>query len=243
LALCPQCVVQVREGEMTTHYRFPDDPEQISSVGTAGRVGKNHGLYRSFGKRAVDVVLVLLGAPIVLPIVLFLAVLVGIDGGYPFYFQDRVGKGGRNYRMWKLRSMEVDADKKLAAYLADHPEANAEWNHSQKLRHDPRITRLGHFLRRSSMDELPQLWNVLRGEMSLVGPRPMMPSQKALYPGQAYYALRPGLTGLWQVSARNESGFAARAAYDTEYENTVSFSTDIRILAATVQVVTRGTGC
>jgi lipopolysaccharide/colanic/teichoic acid biosynthesis glycosyltransferase len=228
---------------MTTHYRFPDEPDQISSAGTARLGGKRGRLYRGFGKRTFDILLVLLGAPIVLPIVLVFAALVAIEGGKPFYFQDRVGRGGRIYRMWKLRSMEIDADKKLAAYLEEHPEANAEWNHSQKLRHDPRITRFGHFLRRSSMDELPQLWNVLRGEMSLVGPRPMMPSQKALYPGQAYYALRPGLTGLWQVSARNESGFAARAAYDAEYENTLSFATDIRILAATVQVVMRGTGC
>jgi lipopolysaccharide/colanic/teichoic acid biosynthesis glycosyltransferase len=150
---------------------------------------------------------------------------------------------GRIYRMWKLRSMDVDADEKLADYLAANPIARREWDHSQKLRCDPRITRIGHFLRRSSLDELPQLWNVFRGDMSLVGPRPMMPSQRSLYPGDAYYALRPGITGLWQVSTRNESGFAERASYDAEYERTLSFTTDLRLLAATVRVVSRGTGC
>jgi lipopolysaccharide/colanic/teichoic acid biosynthesis glycosyltransferase len=188
-------------------------------------------------------VLVLLGAPFVLPLVLVLAVLVALDGGRPFYRQDRVGKNGRIYRMWKLRSMEVDADERLSAYLRNNPAARAEWDHSQKLRQDPRITRIGRLIRRTSLDELPQLWNVLRGDMSLVGPRPMMPSQRALYPGDAYYALRPGVTGLWQVSARNECGFAARASYDTEYYRTLSFGTDLRILAATIRVVMRGTGC
>jgi lipopolysaccharide/colanic/teichoic acid biosynthesis glycosyltransferase len=194
-------------------------------------------------KRALDIVLVLVAAPVVVPFVALLALLVSREGGKPFYTQDRVGKGGRIYRMWKLRSMVVDADSKLAAYLAENPAARAEWDHSQKLRRDPRITRLGAFLRRTSLDELPQLWNVLRGDMSLVGPRPMMPSQKTLYPGEAYYMLRPGITGLWQVSARNESGFAARASYDSEYDRTLSFATDFRLLVATLRVVRRGTGC
>jgi lipopolysaccharide/colanic/teichoic acid biosynthesis glycosyltransferase len=235
--------VQVKEIEMTTHYRFPEQPKHAFSGKTSSRSGNRRGIYRNAVKRPLDILLVLLGAPFVVPLVLVLAFFIALDGGRPFYHQDRVGKGGRTYRMWKLRSMEVGADEKLAAYLNGNPSARAEWDHSQKLRCDPRITRLGHILRRSSLDELPQLWNVLRGDMSLVGPRPMMPSQSVLYPGEAYFALRPGITGLWQVSARNESGFAARASYDSEYDRTLSFVTDVRILAATIRVVTRGTGC
>jgi lipopolysaccharide/colanic/teichoic acid biosynthesis glycosyltransferase len=242
-SLKTQCIVQVREIEMTTHYRFPDHPERTFAAANGTRNGRRLGLYRTHLKRAFDILLVLLGAPFVVPLVLVLAVLVALEGGKPFYRQDRVGKGGRLYRMWKLRSMEVDADQRLTAYLRANPDARAEWDHTQKLRHDPRITRLGRFLRRTSLDELPQLWNVVRGDMSLVGPRPMMPSQSVLYPGTAYYALRPGITGPWQVSARNESGFAARASYDSEYERTLSFATDLRILAATVRAVMRGTGC
>jgi exopolysaccharide production protein ExoY len=228
---------------MTTHYRFPGQSDRSFSGKAALQAGNRGGFYRNFVKRLLDVLLVLLGAPFVLLLVLVLAVLVALEGGKPFYQQERVGRGGRIYRMWKLRSMEVDADQKLAAYLGANPEARAEWDHTQKLRSDPRITRMGRFLRRSSLDELPQLWNVLLGDMSLVGPRPMMPSQRSLYPGEAYYALRPGITGLWQVAARNESGFAARASYDAEYDRTLSFGTDFRILASTILVVTRGTGC
>lgn len=228
---------------MTTHYRFPDHPERTYSSETGLRVGIASSFYRSFMKRTLDVLLVVLGAPFAFPLVLIFALFVSLEGGKPFYLQDRVGKGGRIYRMWKLRSMEVGADEKLAAYLCADAVARAEWDRSQKLRRDPRITRLGQFMRRSSLDELPQLWNVLRGDMSLVGPRPMMPSQSALYPGDAYYTLRPGITGLWQVSARNESSFAERAGYDAEYDRTLSFGTDCRILAATCRVVMRGTGC
>jgi lipopolysaccharide/colanic/teichoic acid biosynthesis glycosyltransferase len=228
---------------MTTHYRFPDTPEQAFSAKSRSRFGTRHGFYRNGMKRMLDILLVLAGSIFVVPLVMVLSILVAIDGGRPFYRQDRVGMNGRIYRMWKLRSMVVDADEKLADYLAADPAARMEWDHSQKLRCDPRITRIGHVLRRTSLDELPQLWNVLRGDMSLVGPRPMMPSQRSMYPGDAYYALRPGITGLWQVSARNESGFAARASFDAEYDRTLSFATDCRLLAATLHAVTRGTGC
>jgi exopolysaccharide production protein ExoY len=239
---CAHRAVPVRKSEMTAHYRS-DQPNKAFSTENSVLVTRRRGLYRNSLKRVLDVVVVLLGAPFVFPMIVFLAFLVALDGGKPFYSQDRVGKAGRIYRMWKLRSMVVDADSKLSAFLAENPEARAEWAYSQKLRHDPRITRLGQLLRRSSLDELPQLWNVLRGDMSLVGPRPMMPSQRGLYPGDAYYRLRPGITGLWQVSARNESSFGARAIYDSDYDQTLSLGTDVQILMATVKVVTRGTGC
>lgn len=202
-----------------------------------------HGFYRRFFKRVIDVAVILAAAPVVLPMVTGLAVLVARDGGSPFYTQERVGKGGKVFRMWKLRSMVMDADARMEGYLAQNPEAKAEWDSTQKLRNDPRITPFGQFLRRSSLDELPQLWNVLKGDMSLVGPRPMMVSQQPIYPGTAYYNLRPGITGYWQTAGRNKTTFEARAEFDAAYEDEVTLVTDLRILARTVGVVLKGTGC
>ncbi len=139
--------------------------------------------------------------------------------------------------------MVVDAEAQLESYLASDPLRRREWDDQQKLRHDPRITPIGRFIRKTSLDELPQLWNVLTGDMSIVGPRPMMPSQEALYPGRAYYALRPGITGYWQISVRNESSFAERAQFDTRYFRDLSLVTDIRVMLGTFRVVLSGTGC
>ena len=199
-------------------------------------------LYRSLGKRIVDIGLVLLAAPAIVFVVALLAVLVALDGGRPFYTQQRIGRNGRVYTMWKLRSMVADADARLEAHLAADPAARAEWDSTQKLKADPRITAFGRFLRKSSLDELPQLWNVLKGDMSLVGPRPMMTCQRDLYPGTDYYDLRPGITGPWQVSSRNDTTFADRARFDAAYNREISFVTDIRLLLATVRVVLRATG-
>jgi exopolysaccharide production protein ExoY len=215
----------------------------LDTVAPASRLPRDRGLYRAVFKRVLDLaVIVMISLPVAL-VVAILAVLVASKGGRPFYRQARIGQGGRHYTMWKLRSMVKDADSKLDAYLQANPAARAEWDSDQKLRHDPRITRLGHFLRKYSLDELPQLWNVLRGDMSLVGPRPMMPEQQTLYPGTAYYRLRPGITGPWQVSARNATTFADRAQFDALYEQNLSLGTDLGLLAATVRVVLRGTGC
>jgi lipopolysaccharide/colanic/teichoic acid biosynthesis glycosyltransferase len=198
--------------------------------------------YRAVFKRVLDVFLVLLASPIVIVTVTLLAVFVALDGSNPFYSQDRVGRGGRVFRMWKLRSMVPNADGKLEAHLATDAAARAEWDNAQKLKADPRITRFGRLLRKSSLDELPQLYNVLTGDMSLVGPRPMMPSQRAIYPGTAYYRLRPGITGSWQVSERNETSFADRAYFDHDYDRNLSLGTDLRLLASTVRVVLKATG-
>ena len=200
------------------------------------------GWYHRGGKRVLDVFLVVIALPIILPVILLLAAIVACGGGKPFYSQPRAGLNGRHYRLWKLRSMVPDADARLEAYLAADPAARAEWNSAQKLKNDPRITRFGRLLRQTSLDELPQLWNVLKGDMSLVGPRPIMVNQEDLYPGRAYYTLRPGITGLWQVSERNESTFAERVRFDDEYARDLSFAMDIRVLLATIAVVLRGTG-
>jgi lipopolysaccharide/colanic/teichoic acid biosynthesis glycosyltransferase len=156
--------------------------------------------------------------------------------------QDRIGRHGRVFRIIKLRSMVHDADAVLEAYLRDNPAARAEWNATQKLKNDPRITRVGHFIRKTSIDELPQFFNVLFGDMSLVGPRPMMVCQKPLYPGRRYYEMRPGITGFWQVSNRNHCRFTGRARYDNAYFNAMSLATDLAVLRRTVSVVLRGTG-
>lgn len=200
------------------------------------------GLYRNGLKRALDLALILIAIPVVVPLITLVALCVALDGGKPFYSQSRVGRKGKTYKIWKLRSMVTDADAVLEQHLASDPALRAEWDSKQKLMNDPRITRIGSVIRKCSVDELPQLWNVLRGEMSLVGPRPMMVSQKPLYPGKDYYELRPGITGLWQVSDRNESTFADRAKFDAQYNDTLSFKTDLSILARTVRVVLRGTG-
>lgn len=202
----------------------------------------NPGLYNRFGKRVLDILLVVLAAPLVVPVVLLMAMIVALDGGRPFYSQLRLGRDGQAYRIWKMRTMVNDADARLERYLAANPEARAEWDHSQKLKNDPRITRFGALLRKTSIDELPQLWNVLRGDMSLVGPRPMMLCQRALYPGMDYESMRPGITGPWQVSKRNACGFADRAKFDSFYRENLSFFTDLRLLFATFRVVLRGTG-
>lgn len=193
-------------------------------------------------KRVFDVLCVLLALPFIAPLIAIMVLMVWTDGGPAFYRQDRVGRNGRVYQIWKMRTMVPKADKMLKQHLASNAVAADEWALTQKLKDDPRITRVGRMLRKSSLDELPQLWNVLIGEMSLVGPRPMLPEQVALYPGRAYYSQRPGITGEWQVSERNETSFAARAMFDKKYVANISFANDVKILLATVRVVLKGTG-
>ena len=200
------------------------------------------GLYSSYLKRLLDIFFVLASAPVVLPVVAIFALLIRRDGGPAFYAQERVGKDGKLFICWKLRSMVVDADAKLADYLASDPSAQAEWMVNQKLKNDPRITKVGNFIRKTSIDELPQFLCILKGDMSLVGPRPFLPEQQKLYKGSAYYEMRPGLTGFWQVGDRNESSFAARAVFDNRYASELTFSTDVSILMRTVSVVIKGTG-
>lgn len=227
---------------LAVRYSAAQSQELDGQAPEIAALPRRRGLYRNMFKRALDICAIIAAVPVIVPVVAGLAVVVAREGGQPFYSQTRVGKGGKPFRMWKLRTMVTDADQRMEEYLAANPEARAEWDSTQKLRHDPRVTRYGHFLRRASLDELPQLWNVLKGDMSLVGPRPMMLNQQAMYPGTAYYALRPGLTGYWQTTGRSRSTFEARAEYDAAYEAELSLQTDLRVLAATVGVVVKGTG-
>ncbi|MDO6458443.1 sugar transferase [Celeribacter halophilus] len=201
--------------------------------------------YRNIGKRSFDVIFLLMVSSFVVPIILILAVLVKLDGGPAFYAQRRVGRNGKIFQFYKLRSMHVNADELLVKLCRENPEIAAEWETYQKLRHDPRIARIGHFIRKTSLDELPQLLNIFKGDMSFVGPRPFMPSQQMLYEGAkgtAYFQMRPGLTGPWQVSGRGESSFAARVRYDNFYHRKLNFLADVSLILRTFTVVLKSTG-
>ena len=228
---------------MTVHVTNVADPiaANVDSIPVPAQV-QRHGFYRFGLKRFFDLALVLMAAPIVLPFIAILAMAIAVDGHSPFFRQERVGKDGRRFTMWKFRTMVHDAEELLERHLAENSDARDEWKAKQKLASDPRCTRVGRALRRTSMDELPQLLNVLAGDMSLVGPRPMLPAQQSLYPGRAYYNLRPGMTGAWQVSKRNEAVFAERAGYDDHYDAKLSLATDVGLLFKTVAVVVHGTG-
>ena len=196
----------------------------------------------SQAKRVVDVVVALMLLLFLLPLFLVLAVLVRRDGSPAIYGQKRLGQSGRSFTLWKLRSMVPDAERILAGHLQRDPQALAQWEANQKLTNDPRVTPLGRILRKYSLDEIPQFFNVLCGDMSLVGPRPMMLDQEQLYPGLAYAGLRPGLTGLWQISERDDATFAARAGFDAKYAANLSLREDLRIAFHTLGYLVGGRG-
>lgn len=191
-------------------------------------------------KTALDklgaVVLLLFFAPVFLIIGLTLKLR---EGGPIFFAHERIGLNGRPFRCLKFRTMVPDARERLEALLAADPIARREWEQTQKLTEDPRISCLGDTLRRTSLDELPQLFNVLRGEMSLVGPRPIVEDERHFYGDNIheYLSVRPGLTGLWQVSGRSNTTYAERVALDVDYVRKHSLLTDLRILLRTVRVV------
>ena len=228
---------------MTAHFRESVDLDRADIVEfDLNQNERKSGPYRAFGKRSFDVFFVLAVAPLGALLVLGAALATWINGQSPFYWQDRVGRNGRVFRMLKIKSMVDDAETVLKDYLSNNPAARAEWDKKQKLTDDPRVTRLGEFLRKTSLDEMPQLWNVLKGDMSIVGPRPMMVDQQVLYPGTAYYELRPGITGPWQISDRSHGSFVGRAGFDTEYNRSLSLKNDLSVLARTAGVVLRCTG-
>ena len=176
----------------------------------------------------------------ILPLLVIIAVAVSCQDDGPLVFaHKRVGRNGRPFYCLKFRSMAADAEARLAEVLRDDPAARAEWERDHKLKNDPRITPLGAFLRRSSLDELPQLFNVLRGEMSLVGPRPIVFDETLKYGRRFrhYCAVKPGITGLWQVSGRNDVSYSSRVAMDSLYARKKSLVLDLWILAATIPAV------
>jgi undecaprenyl-phosphate galactose phosphotransferase len=197
----------------------------------------SHTLWR--GKRVLDVVGASLLAIVFSPIIALAGLWLAVTGGSVLFRQTRLGRNGNLFVCYKFRTMVPDAERVLDELFARKPDLRTEWILHHKLKDDPRITRIGSLLRRTSLDELPQLWNVLKGEMSLVGPRPIVRDELFRY-GFAirhYFAVRPGLTGLWQVSGRNDLDYRRRVAMDRAYAMRSCFTLDLRILARTVLVV------
>lgn len=196
-------------------------------------------------KRSMDIAGALCFFILLAPVYLLVAGAVLLGAGGPVhYWQPRLGLKGRSFRFYKFRSMVRGADKVLAQHLARDPQARQQWETFQKLDNDPRITPVGRFIRKLSLDELPQFFNVLKGDMSLVGPRPCMVRQRSLYGvhWQHYCQMRPGITGLWQVSGRNRLSYAERVQLDVRYAMEWSLWLDLKILARTVWVVLSGDG-
>lgn len=206
-------------------------PERVSVVGRSFE----YAIKRIFDA-SLAIVLLLLLCPLFIAIA---TILRGSDGGPALFRQARIGKGGRPFRCLKFRSMVLDAECALKKHLAHDPLAAQEWRDSQKLTVDPRITRIGAFLRKTSLDELPQLINILAGEMSFVGPRPIVPDEIPRY-GEAFshcFSVPPGLTGLWQVSGRSDCTYMTRVALDSRYASEWSLLLDAEIMLRTVPAV------
>ena len=189
--------------------------------------------------RFLDMAIAAAAIVLVLPLLLSVAIALAIEGGPVLFAHRRVGYGGRIFYCLKFRTMVVDAEERLARLLRDNPAARAEWERDHKLRNDPRVTHFGRFLRRSSVDELPQLLNVLRGEMSIVGPRPIVEAEASHYGRRFanYCSVKPGLTGIWQVSGRNDIEYRTRVAMDCLYAKTCRPSLYLWLVVATIPAV------
>ncbi|MGO4833736.1 sugar transferase [Rhizobiaceae sp. 2RAB30] len=196
-------------------------------------------------KRGFDVVAATAGLIVLSPLFVLLALLVKLsDGGSIFYGHRRIGRGGRIFRCLKFRTMVPNGDKVLAAHFATNPESREEWEATRKLKNDPRVTRVGQVLRKLSLDELPQMLNILQGDMSIVGPRPVVKDELDIYGSCAVFYLksRPGLTGLWQISGRNDVSYDSRVALDRHYVENWSFSADLLIIMKTIPAVCSSRG-
>jgi Undecaprenyl-phosphate galactose phosphotransferase WbaP len=242
----------------STHFRYvivmPDLDGIANSAVTARHLAGNIGVELRYNllfpwarraKRVLDLMLTVAGGIMVCPLLMVICIWIKLDSPGPaFYGHRRLGVGGKHFRCWKFRTMHTDAERLLDKFLRSDPELRAEWECNFKLRNDPRVTRIGRFLRKTSLDELPQLWNVLRGEMSLVGPRPIVDAEIPKY-GTVYDMYRrimPGISGFWQVSGRSDTNYVERVKLDAYYVNNWSVWLDIVILARTVWIVVRGRG-
>ena len=196
-------------------------------------------------KRGFDIVVASIALVLLAPLILLFALLVRFqDGGRSFFAQSRYGLNGKTFRCYKLRSMSENADECLADILTKDADLRSEWQSTQKLKKDPRITPLGGLLRKSSIDELPQLWNVIKGDMSIVGPRPIVKNEIQKYGDsyRFYTAVRPGLTGLWQVEGRTDTTYQERVEMDVRYVQTRSFWKDVWIVVRTIPAVIASRG-
>ena len=198
-----------------------------------------------FWKRLIDIFLLLISAPVTVPLVLAVSLIIKLTSPGPvFYGHRRTGRNGREFKCWKFRSMVVDADKQLERILDENPQMRAEWERDRKITNDPRVTGIGRILRKTSIDEIPQFFNILMGEMSFIGPRPVTDEELDKYGGKSDFILsvRPGLSGMWQISGRSDTGYEERVTLDSYYIQNWSVWLDIWIIIKTVYVVLRGKG-
>lgn len=222
--------------------RFPALPVGVPArpASPYGSIGEKPAL----SPRLRDIVIALLALTFFSPLMIVIALVIACSGGPVLYGHTRIGRGGHAFKCLKFRTMHVNGDQLLARLLADNPAALAEWQRDHKLRSDPRVTRMGALLRKTSLDELPQLFNVLSGAMSIVGPRPIVQAEAFRYGRyfQAYCQVRPGITGLWQISGRSSTTYRRRVACDVAYVRSRSTLTDMRIIVKTIPAVcfTRG---
>ena len=196
-------------------------------------------------KYVLDLSATVVGGLLISPLLIAITIAIKLDSPGPaFYAHRRVGIGGNHFRCWKFRTMHADAEQLLNEFLQGKPDLQAEWEQNFKLRDDPRVTRVGRFLRKTSLDELPQLWNVLRGEMSLVGPRPIVEAEISRYGTvyEMYQRIKPGISGFWQVSGRSDTSYAERVKLDAYYVHNWSIWLDLVILVRTVGCVMLGRG-
>jgi len=195
-------------------------------------------------KRIFDIVFSIFAIIITLPLFIIIALLIKLtDGGNIIYVHERIGKGGKKFKVLKFRSMYMNADKKLEEILKNNPKAKEEWEKTFKLKNDPRITPIGKFLRKTSLDELPQFINVLKGDMSIVGPRPVVEEElKKYYKDKAelYKSIKPGITGYWQVEGRSDTDYNERIKMDEYYIKNRSFLMDLKIIIKTIKIMITG---
>jgi len=227
---------------LTSIWMSVRDFSGVLGIDTSNKLNMTFNL---FVKRFIELIMVILGGILVLPFLLLFALFIKIDSrGKALYKQKRIGINGKHFYTYKFRTMVADADEKLKKLLETDPEFKKEWQENYKLQKDPRITRIGKFLRRTSIDEFPQLLNILKGEMSLVGPRPIIDDEIEKY-GEDFtrvFSVKPGLTGLWQVSGRSDSNYLDRVSYDLYYQQSWSVWLDLWIIFKTFGVVIVGKG-
>jgi len=197
-------------------------------------------------KRLFDIIFSILSLILFLPFILLIILLIKItDRGYVFYTQERIGENGKKFKLIKFRTMYINADQKLKEILKNDSKAKEEWEKTFKLKNDLRITPVGEFLRKTSLDELPQFINVLKGEMSVVGPRPVVEEELIKYykdKANLYKSVKPGITGYWQVEGRSDTDYDERIKMDEYYINNQSFLLDLKIILKTIQVMFSGKG-
>ncbi|MEM6415630.1 MAG: sugar transferase [Pseudomonadota bacterium] len=234
----------IRKEALYPQVRSPENPIELDSVASpphrSGSIGINFDHGYGATKRKIDVVLSAIALVFFFPLMALLAVLIKLTSPGPAVFsQSRIGFGGRQFKCYKFRTMVNDADEQLAKLLATCPAAQQEWKKDQKLRNDPRITKIGIWLRKLSLDELPQLFNILKGDMSIVGPRPIIEDECQKYGTYFlhYCSVKPGLTGLWQVSGRNNLSYDKRVELDATYAREQSLALDCKIIWMTLPAV------